>query len=131
MTTAQQTGDVLTYVMRGIALAFGLLANRPFLLFLISSGAKTCSKLSWSRPNEMPLFIVLTTATVGFVIAWRYEMIGGTIAVVCAIAVSALVYFGSGRAVFSTALMISLPFFIAGLLFLICCWKTRVATMLA
>ncbi len=49
----------------------------------------------------------------------------GAIAVVCAIAISALVYLGSGRGVILAALMISVPFFVAGVLFLGCCWRTR------
>jgi hypothetical protein len=40
MTTAQQAGDDLTYVMRGIARALGLWASTPLVLFLIYSGAK-------------------------------------------------------------------------------------------
>jgi hypothetical protein len=61
----------------------------------------------------------------GVLIAWRWEMLGGTVAVISATAMSALVYFGSGRAVFSTAFMISVPFFVAGVLFLACYWRTR------
>ncbi len=125
MTTAQQTGDDLTCVMRGFARALGLWASVPLVLFLIYSGATVCPKLSWSSPQGMPLFIVLVMATVGVLIAWRWEMIGGAMAVVCAIAINALVYLGSGRALFYAALMNSVPFFVAGFLFLACCWRTR------
>lgn len=88
MTTAQQPDDDLTYVMRGVAWALGLWASVPFVLFLIYSGARVCPKLSWNSPQGMPLFIVLAMATVGVLIAWRWEMIGGAMAVVCAIAIS-------------------------------------------
>jgi high-affinity Fe2+/Pb2+ permease len=67
----------------------------------------------------------LTAASVP--IACRWELIGGLMAVLGAVALNALVYFGSGRAVFSTALMISSPFFIVGGLFLVCRWRTRQA----
>lgn len=125
MTTAQQIDIYVTGGMRWIARALGLLASGPFVLFLIYSGARIFPKLSWSSLRGMPLFIVLAMATVGILIAWRWEMIGGAIAVFCAIAISALVYLGSGRGVILAALMISVPFFIAGVLFLGCCWRTR------
>jgi CHASE2 domain-containing sensor protein len=125
MTTAQRTGDDLTYVMRGFAWALGLWASTPFVLFLIYSGARVCPKLSWSSPQGMPLFIIFVVAAVGVLIAWRWELIGGAIAVVCAIAINALVCLGSGRALFYAALMNSVPFFVAGILFLACYWRTR------
>jgi hypothetical protein len=64
-------------------------------------------------------------ATVSVLIAWRWEGIGGVIAVVCAIVINALVYLGSGRAMVYAALMSSVPYFVAGVLFLACCWRTR------
>jgi CHASE2 domain-containing sensor protein len=129
MTTTKQAGDDLTCVMRGFTRAFGLWASTPFVLFLIYSGARVCPKLSWSSPQGMPLLIVFVMATLGVLIAWRWEEVGGTIAVVCAIAIHALVYFGSGRALFYAALMNSVPFFVAGILFLACCWRTRQAQL--
>jgi len=103
----------------------GLWASTPFVLFLIYSGARACPKLSWSSPQGMPLFIVFAMATVGVLIAWRWEMIGGAIAMVCAIVINALIYLGSGRALFYAALMNSVPFFVAGVLFLTCYWRAR------
>jgi hypothetical protein len=67
----------------------------------------------------------LSAATLGVLIAWRWEMIGGAMAVLAAVAISGLVYFGSARAVFPAALMASVPYFVAGVLFLACCWRTR------
>lgn len=122
---AQQTGDDWTYVLRGFTRAVGLWASTPLVLYLIHSGASVLPKLSWSSPRGMPLFIVFVAATAGILIAWRWEMIGGAIAVVCAIAIHALVYLGAGHAMFYAALMISVPFFVAGVLFLTCCWRTR------
>ncbi len=127
MTKAQRTSDDLTCVMRGFTRGLGLWASTPFVLFLIYSGARVCPKLSWGSPREMPLFIVFAVATVGVLIAWRWELLGGAIAVVCAIAINALVYLGAGRALFYAALMNSVPFFVAGVLFLTCYWRTRQA----
>lgn len=77
------------------------------------------------------LFIVLAMTTVGVLLAWRWEMMGGAMAVLGAITLSGLVYFGSGRALFSTALMISAPFFVAGVLFLAHCWRARAGAAVA
>jgi hypothetical protein len=52
-------------------------------------------------------------------------MVGGAIAVVSAVAISGLVYSGSARAVFPAAVMASVPYFVAGVLFLACYWRTR------
>lgn len=109
----------------GDARGLGLWASTPFVLFLTYSGARVCPKLSWSSPQGLPLFMVFVVATAGVLIAWRWELIGGAIAVVCAIAINALVYLGSGNAMFSVALMNSVPFFIAGVLFLACHWRAR------
>ena len=127
MTNVQRSGDDLTKGMRWVARVVGLLASGLFVLFLFCAGFEICPSLSWTSLQGMPLFIVLTMAAVGVLIAWRWEMVGGAMAVVGAVALSALVYFGSGRDVFSTALMISLPFFVAGALFLACCWRKRIA----
>jgi hypothetical protein len=125
MVIAQLMGDLSTVVARWVARLLGLLASAPFVLFLIFLGATICPKLSWSNPQGMPLFCVLTAATVGVLIAWRWEMIGGAMAVVSAVAISGLVYPGSARAVFPAALMASVPYFVAGVLFLACYWRTR------
>ena len=125
MVIARLMGDLSTVVARWIARLLGLLASVPFVLFLFFLGATICPRLSWSNPQGMPLFCVLSAATVGVLIAWRWEMIGGAVAMVSAVAVSGLVYFGSGRTVFPAALMASVPYFVAGVLFLACCWRTR------
>jgi hypothetical protein len=113
--------------MRWMARILGLLASGLFLFFLICAGIEICPTLSWISSRGMPLFIILAVAAVGVLVAWRWELVGGAMAALGAIAISALVYFGSGRAVLSTALMIGLPFFVSGILFLACCWRTRTA----
>ena len=125
MVIARLMGDLSTVVARWIARVLGLLASVPFVLFLVFLGATICPRLSWSNPRGMPLLCVLSVAAVGVLIAWRWEMIGGAIAVISAVAISGLVYFGSARAVFPAALMASVPYFVAGVLFLACCWRTR------
>lgn len=130
MTTVPQSGDSSTTLMRWIARILGLLASALFVWFLICAGVGLCKTLSWSSPRGIPLLIVMAIAAVGVLIAWRWEMIGGTIAIISALFLGVLVYFGSGQTVFTTALLVGLPFFIAGILFLVCFWRTKTATVL-
>ncbi len=118
MTKVQRTTDDSACVLRGFALALGLLANMPFLLFLISSGAKVCPTLPWTSPRGAPLFLALTVALLGYLTAWRWVKIGGAMTMVSAVTICALVFLGSGRDLLPAALMISVPLFVAGCLFL-------------
>lgn len=120
MAKIERTTDDLACVLRGIALAMGLLVNIPFLHFLISSGGRVYPKLLWNDAQGVPLFLALTLALLGYLTAWRWKEIGGAMAMVSAVAISALVYLGSGRALLPAALMISVPLFFAGMLFLAC-----------
>ena len=126
MTTVQQIDDSLTKGIRWMARALGLLVTGFFLLFVVSSGVTIFPTLSWVSPRGMPLLVVLLVTALGVVVAWRWEMTGGAVAVFGACASSALVFWGVGRNRLSTSLMISLPFFIAGALFLTCAWRARI-----
>jgi hypothetical protein len=125
MTAVRGSGDGLITGMRWVARILGLLASGLFVFFLVCAGVGVCRMLSWGELRGMPLFIVLAVTAVGVLIGWRWERLGGGIATIGAIALIALVYFGSGRGVFTTALMVSLPFFVVGVLFLACSWRTR------
>lgn len=125
MTTVQSAGDQVTQGVRWLARILGLWASSLFLLFAVSASAEIYPKLSWASLRGMPLFIVLAATALGVLIAWRWEMLGGAIAVIGAFAQSALVFLGSGRAMFTTALLVISPFFVAGILFLTCCWRTK------
>jgi hypothetical protein len=127
MTTVRRIDDSLTKGIRWIARALGMLATGLFLLFVVSSGASIFPTLSWVSPRGMPLLVVLVVTVLGVLIAWRWEITGGAMAVLGACALSALVFWGAGRSRLSTSLMISLPFFTAGVLFLTCSWRTRTA----
>ena len=125
MTVRQHLADLSITLSRWIARIVGLLASGPFLLFLVFLGAAICPNLSWSNPQEMPLFCILTVAAIGVLIAWRWEMIGGAIMVISAVAMHGLVYLASGQAAPAPVLMLSVPYFLAGVLFLISHLGTR------
>jgi hypothetical protein len=125
VATRRYLGEWLTIASRWLARLLGLLASGPFLLFLVFLGATVCPRLSWSSPQGMPLFCILIMATVGVLIAWRWEMVGGLIVLLSASAVHVLVYLGSGRAASPPTLMVSVPYFVAGMLFLIAYWGKR------
>ena len=116
--------------MHGSAQVVGLLACGLFVLFLAESGVTLLSALSWTTPMGMPLFLALTMAVAGVLIAWRWESIGGAVAVIAALAVVQLVYLGAGLAMVPAAVVLVLPPLVAGILHVICGWKSR-ATHLA
>ena len=58
--------------MRWSARMIGLFTSGLFALFLIESGARILPALSWNSLRGVPLFLVLTMAVVGVIIAWRY-----------------------------------------------------------
>ena len=129
MSAIRRNGSSFTTLMRWTARTLGLLVSGLFGLFVIFEGSEICSALSWTSPQGMPLFVVLTLAAGGVLVAWRKEMLGGAMAVMGAIAINTLVYLGAGRERLSTSLMISLPLFVAGILFVVCCRRTRPTTL--
>ena len=56
----------------------------------------------------------------------RWESIGGAVAVIAALAVVQLVYLGAGLAMVPVAGVLVLPPLVAGILHVICGWRTRV-----
>lgn len=124
MTMAMKTGDRLTKRMRWSARVVGITASCLLVLFVIESGARILPALSWSSPTEMPLLLALALAVMGVLIAWRWETVGGAMTVAGAVAIIALAYMGSGPAMVFAALMLTLPLFVAGALYLACHWRT-------
>lgn len=114
-----------TPVVRGIARVLGLVAAGLFAAFLFVSGA-IVFPLSWSDPQGIPLLLALLVAVAGVLVAWRWELIGGVMAVGGAVAIVALVCAGSGSDMLLCALLFTLPLLIAGFLYLGCCWRQRV-----
>ena len=125
MVASEKNGGGLTKAMRNSARGVGLLASGLFLLFLADSGLSLLSTLSWTNARGMPLFLALTVAVAGVLIAWRWETVGGALAVIGALAVVQLVYLGAELAMVPAAGMLVLPPLVAGILYLTCGWRTR------
>ena len=131
MTTKNNAGEVGRKGLRWGARAVGLLATGLYLLFVVEFGAKVLSAISWDSPAGMPLFVALTLAVAGTVIAWRWEAIGGLMALLGGMAIAALTVLGRGPNMALAGFVQALPLLVAGTLYLACCgWAvvTRVET---
>jgi hypothetical protein len=111
--------------MRWTARLLALVAAGLFVAFIITSGASVFSTLSWASAQGLPLLIALVIAIAGVLIAWRWELVGGAMALGGAVAIIALVCAGSGGDMFTCALLFTLPLLAAGALYLACCWRKR------
>lgn len=128
MTEKQKAGNGSASAMRWGARILGLLALGLFVAFLATSGGSVLSALSWTSPQGIPLLLVLLVAIAGVFIAWRWELVGGVLAVLGAFAIMGLVCAGSGADMLPCAVMFTLPLLIAGALYLGCCAKARVTS---
>ena len=124
MTAKQIVGSVRT-VMRGSARVIALFSIGLYLLFIVESGVRIVPFLSWSELRGIPLFLALTTAIIGLVIAWRWETVGGLLALAGGTSILALAYAASGPGMTFTAALLASPLVTAGLLHLICSVLTR------
>jgi hypothetical protein len=112
--------------MRWAARIVGLGAVGLFLLFLAVSGGTVLPALSWTSPQGIPLLAALLLALAGVLIAWRWELVGGLLAVAGGLGIMALVCAGSGTDMLLCAVLFTLPLVLAGLLYLGCCARSRV-----
>ena len=86
--------------------------------------------LGWS-PQGIPLLIGLAVGLVGLLIAWRWELVGGVMAVAGAAGTMALVCLGSGTDMLYCAFLFTAPILVAGALYLACCWRKQDTTAAA
>ena len=124
MTEVQQTGQGPTTAMRWTARILALLAVGLFVFFAVDLGARVFPTLRWG-PQGIPLLIVVGIALAGVLVAWRWELVGGIMTVAGATGIVALVCLGSGMDMLFCAFLFSLPLYVAGALYLGCCWRTR------
>jgi hypothetical protein len=125
MAEVQKCDNGWTKAMRWAARVLALIAVGLFVYFAVEFGARVFPSLAWTSPQGIPLLVALVLALAGVLIAWRWELAGGMIAVGCSAAIIGLVCAGSGPDMFLCALFFTLPLLLAGVLYLGCCWRTR------
>ncbi|MFC2029500.1 hypothetical protein ACFLWA_02085 [Chloroflexota bacterium] len=128
MTDNEKSGNGWTGAMRWAARIVGLVAAGLFVAFLLVSGPRVLPALSWTSPQGIPLLFVLLIALAGVLIAWRWELVGGLLAVAGGLAIMGLVCAGSGIDMLYCAVLFTLPLLLAGVLYLACCARSRAAT---
>ena len=129
MTKTQQRGDGWTTAMRWAARLLGLVTVGLFVLFLVESGDKVLPALSLGSPQGIPLLLALLAALGGLLLAWRWEMVGGLMAMIGAAIIFGLVCLGSGFDMSLCAFYFTLPLFLSGALYLGSFWRTREVTI--
>lgn len=115
-----------TSTMRWAARLIGLVAAGLFVAFLIVSGSFVVSEAQWTSPQGLPLAVALVVAVAGVLVAWRWELVGGLMAMGGSVAIMALVCAGSGMDMFYCSFLFTLPLLLAGALYLGCCARQRV-----
>ena len=105
----------ITRLWSGVIIALGILV---FIGEIIESQTIELDPYPWWE-NLMPAAMFL--AVVGLAVAWKWEGIGGAMAVGFALT-NLLVYQATGRDRVWAVILIMLPVLIPGLLFLIC-WR--------
>ena len=123
MTANRKRGNGWTTAMRWVARLLAVAAVGLFVLFAVECGPTALASLSWSSPQGMPLLLALVFALAGVLIAWRWELVGGAMAVGGAVAIVALVCAGSGWDLLRCALVFTAPLLLAGALYLGCSWR--------
>jgi hypothetical protein len=125
MAEVQKATDGWTLAMRWTARALALLVVGLFLWFLVEFGARVLARLPWLDPQGVPLLAALLVALAGVVVAWRWELVGGLMALAGALAIVALVEVGSGLDTLYAALLFTAPLLVAAALYLGCCARKR------
>jgi membrane protease YdiL (CAAX protease family) len=115
-----------TTTMRWAARLIGLAAAGLFVAFLVVSGSFVLSGMDWASPQGLPLVLALVVAVAGVLVAWRWELVGGLMAMVGSVAIMGLVCAGSGTDMLYCAFLFTLPLLLAGALYLGCCARQRV-----
>ncbi|QSX05673.1 hypothetical protein JYG23_13555 [Sedimentibacter sp. zth1] len=103
-------------IVRWIARVIGSLSTAFFLFMIIGDLMFISEPYTLEGVMVVGFAIVLT---VGVLIAWWKEGIGGVILTISAIAFAMFIYFTAGRYKVLASVLISSPFLISGVLFLI------------
>ncbi|MFN2218680.1 MAG: hypothetical protein ACK2UA_08745 [Anaerolineae bacterium] len=113
-----------TSAMRWTARVLALVAVGLFVYFAVDFGGTVFPTLSWG-PQGIPLLVAVVVALAGVLVAWRWELVGGIMAVAGVAGIMALVCLGSGMDMLFCAFLFTLPLLLAGVLYLGCCWRTK------
>ena len=122
-----QTASGLRTAMGWSARVIGLFAIGLYFLFIFDSGLRIVPTLSWSEFRGIPLFLALTVAVLGLVIAWGWQVLGGFLTLAGGASIVALAYAASGPGMTFTAALLALPLLTASLLHLVCSAWTRLS----
>jgi len=125
MTEVRKAQDGWTMAMRWAARVLALLVAGLFVWFLVEFGARVLLALPWLDPQGVPLLAALLVALAGVLVAWRWELAGGLLALAGALAIVALVAVGAGLDTVYTALLFTAPLLVAGALYVGCCARGR------
>ena len=125
MTVSNEGSGYLVFGMRWVARLLSLVAVIPFGVFAADVASGLAPQLAWDSPQGMPLLIVMALGSLGVIVAWRWERLGGVLAALSGVVVIALVTIGSGGGSLIPALLVSAPFLAGGLLYLGCCMGAR------
>lgn len=113
-----------TKEMRYLARSIGILALLTGLIYLRVIGLEAL--VSWQTNGGITavifLFGLIILAMSGLLCGWHWELIGGLVAVISAIGIGILAFFSFTDYRLFSAIAYSSPFFIAGILMLVC-WK--------
>lgn len=103
----------------------GFLAVLTALVYLRVVGAEMLSLLRAEGADFLGvlLFALLVVATVGLLLAWRQEGVGGLVTAVTAVAVGIVAFLYAEDNQLFTAFAYSSPFLITGLMFVVCWWR--------
>lgn len=107
--------------------AVGLLAVLTALLYLraMASGGFLYRGTDPEIPVTTILFILMLVATAGLVLTWRWECVGGIVAILGSLAVAIVVYTTFTENRLLALLVYSSPFLVSGSLCIADWWKHR------
>jgi hypothetical protein len=122
MANASDSSDRATNWIRWIARGTGSLVAAYWLLIGIASALSEGSP--WTLQSAMMAGFVIATV-LAVLIAWWREAVGGTIAVICGVALSTFAYVTAGHSKVLAMLVSGGPLLVAGVLFLVSWWRSR------
>jgi hypothetical protein len=123
MTAETPNHNRWTAIARWSARVIGSLASVYWTLVLIASGlAELTSNAEPPAPEGAVLSGLVVASVLGVLLAWRRERVGGPLALVGGVALSAFAYATAGHNKPFAILVSGAPFLVAGALFVISGW---------